>query len=88
MSESDAAALVRRYLPFVKPKGRIVFITPQEKGYASDETHVRFVGSEDIARLCSMIGIRLEMQRSFPLPRAAGRFFKYNEFVAVARLSN
>ena len=30
-------------------------------------------------------GLHIETKRSFPMPRAAGRHFKYNEFVVVAR---
>ncbi len=85
MSELEAATLVRRYLPAVRPDGRIVFITPQEKGYASDATHVLFLGFDEIERLCAMVGLRVDVRRSFPLPRAAGRLFKYNEFIVVAR---
>lgn len=32
-----------------------------------------------------MLGLQVEKSYSFPLPRLAGRLFKYNEFVLVAR---
>ena len=83
MSEAEAVALVRSYLPTVRPGGRIVFITPQEKGYASDATHVRFVDFDALERLCAALDLQVELRRSFPMPRAAGPVFKYNEFVVA-----
>ena len=55
MSELEAATLIRRYLQAVRPDGRIVIVTPQEKGYASDATHVRFLGFDELTRLCAMV---------------------------------
>jgi 2-polyprenyl-3-methyl-5-hydroxy-6-metoxy-1,4-benzoquinol methylase len=81
----EAEALVRGYLPYVKPGGRVVFITPQERGHAADATHVAFVDERALAALAAALGLEVERQYSFPLPRAAGRFFRYNEFVLVAR---
>jgi 2-polyprenyl-3-methyl-5-hydroxy-6-metoxy-1,4-benzoquinol methylase len=82
---ADAAQqIVESYLPFVRPGGRIVFITPQERGYASDATHVRFVGFTEAAAVASALDLTVHRQYSFPLPRTAGRIFTYNEFVTVA----
>ena len=88
MSELEAVALVRRYRTALRPGGRVVFITPQEKGYRSDATHVRFVGFEELARLCEALSLRVETERSFPMPRVAGGVFRYNEFVVVSRLQD
>ncbi|WP_213450185.1 class I SAM-dependent methyltransferase [Rhizomonospora bruguierae] len=82
----QAREVVKSYLPCVRPGGRTVFITPQERGYASDVTHVRWVGFAEAAQLCEELGLTVEKQYSFPFPRAAGRVFAYNEFVTVARL--
>jgi SAM-dependent methyltransferase len=82
----DALALVRRYLPFIRPGGRVVIITPQERGFASDPTHVTFTDLADTARLCTNADLRVERQQSFPLPRAFGRAFVYNEFITIARV--
>lgn len=85
MPEEDARGIIASYLPFVRTGGRVVFITPQERGYASDATHVRFVGFGEGAAMASALGLRVERQYSFPFPRAAGKVFTYNEFITVAR---
>jgi 2-polyprenyl-3-methyl-5-hydroxy-6-metoxy-1,4-benzoquinol methylase len=85
MSEDDAVGLLRTYLPFVRKGGKVVLITPQEKGYATDATHVRFCGFAEVAALCETLGLTVARQYSFPFPRPAGRVFPYNEFVTLAR---
>lgn len=86
MPAEQAREVVKSYLPCVKPGGRAVFITPQERGYDSDETHVRWVGFAEAAQLCEELGMTVERQYSFPFPRPAGKVFTYNEFVTVARV--
>lgn len=86
LSTKDATDLVRQYVPYLRPGGRLVCITPQERGYATDQTHVVFVDLDDLAELAGDLGFRVERRYSFPLPRAAGKLFAYNEFVLVARL--
>jgi hypothetical protein len=68
----------------VRGGGRVVLITPQERGQASDATHVTFVDDRALASLARRFGLVGE-PRSFPLPRIAGKAFRYNEFVLVAR---
>ena len=85
MSEAEAEAIVSRYIKFIRPGGKVVFITPQERGYAAEATHVRLVGFPELERLCQKLGLIVDLRRSFPFPRAAGRLFAYNEFVVVAR---
>jgi 2-polyprenyl-3-methyl-5-hydroxy-6-metoxy-1,4-benzoquinol methylase len=85
VQEPQAKEIVGSYLPYVRSGGKIVLITPQERGYASDATHVRFAGFEEVAALCTALGLTVDRQYSFPLPRAAGKVFTYNEFVTVAR---
>jgi SAM-dependent methyltransferase len=85
MPRDTAVKLLEEYKPYLKPGGRIVFITPQELGYASDETHVEFVGFAEAADIAARAGIAVEKQYSFPLPRLAGKVFKYNEFVLLGR---
>ncbi|WNV74804.1 methyltransferase domain-containing protein [Geodermatophilus sp. DSM 44513] len=80
-----AVDLVRRYLPVLRPGGRVVFICPQERGWASDPTHVRFVDDADLAALSAELGLTVERSSSFPFPRPVGRLFPHNEFVVVAR---
>ncbi len=85
MSASEARDVVSMYLDYIRPDGRIVFITPQEKGFASDPTHVRFVGFAELAELAASLGLRIIDRYSFPLPRWAGTIFTYNEFNVIAR---
>jgi 2-polyprenyl-3-methyl-5-hydroxy-6-metoxy-1,4-benzoquinol methylase len=86
MAEDDAVGLLRTYLPFVRKGGKVVLITPQERGYATDATHVRFCGFAEVAALCETLGLTVARQYSFPFPRPAGRVFPYNEFVTLARI--
>jgi SAM-dependent methyltransferase len=85
MTFEQAQELLTAYLPFLRPGGRVLFICPQERGYASDETHVAWTDGPTLPRLARECGLEPERWRSFPLPRAAGRFFTYNEFVLEAR---
>jgi 2-polyprenyl-3-methyl-5-hydroxy-6-metoxy-1,4-benzoquinol methylase len=78
--------VISSYLPFVRRGGTLVFITPQERGYASDASHVRFVGFPEGAQACQDLGLTVARQYSFPFPRALGKVFTYNEFVTVAHL--
>ncbi len=77
--------IIRGYLPYLRDNARLVLICPQEKGYTTDATHVRFVDLEAMVASAERLGFRLERGYSFPFPRLAGRVFPYNEFVVVAR---
>lgn len=77
--------LLREYLPFLRAGGRVVMICPQERGYASDATHVRYLDPAALGELAQRVGLEVESTSSFPFPRAAGRVFTHNEHVVVAR---
>jgi SAM-dependent methyltransferase len=82
--ERDAAdEVVRSYLPYLKPAARLVLICPQERGFAFDPTHVRFVDGTELDATARRLGFVPTRNYSFPFPRAAGRAFVYNEFVLV-----
>lgn len=81
MDHSDALAILREYLCYLKPGGGLVVICPQEKGFLSDNTHVSFLESKDIQILLEAVDCRVITSRSFPLPRRTGKFFIYNETV-------
>ena len=83
MPEPDAISIVSSYLPFVKPGGQVIIITPQERGYSSDATHVRFVGFQEQSDFADALKLHVERQFSFPFGRKAGKYFTYNEFVGV-----
>jgi hypothetical protein len=81
----EATAVLAPYLPYLSTDALVVLICPQERGFASDPTHTVFVDQPALAALAAELGLRIERQFSFPLPRVAGRVFTYNEFVTVAR---
>src|SRR3954464_1112267 len=85
MSAAQAVDLVRAHLDLLAPGGRVVILTPQEAGFRSDPTHVELVDFAAARRIAEGAGLEVTSQRSFPLPRFAGRIFKYNEFVTLAR---
>lgn len=86
MDRQTALDMVRAYLPFVSPGGRVCFITPQEAGYATDASHVRFVDFTALSDLTTTLGLLPLRHYSFPFPRIVGRRFPYNEFVYLARV--
>lgn len=86
LDEATGIELLARYLPLVVPGGRVVLICPQQRGQASDPTHVRLCGPAQLEALCLAVGLRPERTRSFPLPAVAGRWFVYNETVLIARV--
>ena len=85
MDEPTAREVIASYLPFIRPGGKVLFICPQERGYASDSTHVRFADIAGLRALSGSLGLQVERSFSFPLPRAFGRAFTYNEFCVLAR---
>lgn len=84
MSNAEAEGLVGEYLPYLRAGGTVVIIVPQEAGFASDDTHVEFVGDDALAQLQRRYGLDPVSLRSFPFPRPFGRVFRHNETVAVA----
>lgn len=85
MPAADAEALVEHYLPAVKPGGTVAFIVPQEVGYRSDSTHVRFLDVAELTELAEDVGLRPVRSWSFPFPRPVGRVFTYNETCMLTR---
>ena len=80
----DAVAVLAGYLPYLAPGGIVVFICPQERGYATDPTHVSFTDFDGLANVTAQLGLTERQRFSFPLPRMAGKLFAYNEFTLVA----
>ena len=66
----------------------VCLITPQERGFRSDGTHVQFVDFERLTDVANELGLRVERSYSFPLPRFAGRSFTYNEFIFLAHTAD
>ncbi len=84
MDADTADEILRSYEPYLRPRANLVLICPQEKGYATDATHVRWVALRRMAQHARDLGFTPTRGFSFPFPRAAGQFFPYNEFVLVA----
>ena len=84
MDAESGAALLEEYLPFLRSGGKVFFVCPQERGYASDPTHVRFVTGEDLEAMARAAGLVPAGWFSFPFPRFTGRAFLYNEFCLAA----
>jgi len=78
--------LVTKYLPLVRPGGRVFLITPQSAGQRSDPSHVRLLDRAELRRELSAIGCVDVCTRSFPFPEWFGRTFRHNENHAVGRV--
>jgi len=85
MEFDAAAALVAEYAPLVRATGLVVCICPQEAGFRSDPSHVAFCEFASLRRIADAAGLEVEQSYSFPFPRIAGRLFRHNEFVLIAR---
>lgn len=86
LARSQAREILASYLPFIKPGGRVVLITPQERGHASDPTHLEFTDQSALRSLVHDLGLTTEREYSFPFPRFMGKVFTYNEFNHLARV--
>ena len=84
MTKLEAANLISFYLPYLKQQGRIIVITPQEKGFSSDPTHVEFMNFDIVSEVLEQSDRAIVEKYSFPLPRFFGKLFTHNEFVIVA----
>lgn len=85
LDTETADAVIRSYLPYLRPDGRLIMICPQERGYATDPTHVRFLDLTALRATARRLGFVPERSFSFPFARVVGKVFPYNEFVVVAR---
>ena len=86
MDRESGVKLLEEYLPYLRANARVVLITPQETGYATDPTHVRLVDFEAGRDLLEAAGLKVKTTFSFPLPRRFGPKLSANEFIAVGEL--
>ncbi|MFE2234814.1 class I SAM-dependent methyltransferase [Streptomyces sp. NPDC059442] len=86
MDEALGNSVLEQYLPLVKPGGNVVLICPQEAGYKTDATHVRFVDFDGLRGHAEKIGLTVDRTYSFPFPRNVGKVFPYNEFILVGKV--
>jgi 2-polyprenyl-3-methyl-5-hydroxy-6-metoxy-1,4-benzoquinol methylase len=85
LTPDRADELIETHLPYLKPGGRLILITPQERTFAMDATHIWFVDFQVLAELVRKWGLTAELSYSFPFPRWAGKIIAHNEFVVTAR---
>ena len=72
MDAEAGVAIMQDYLPYLRPGGKVFFICPQERGYDSDPTHVRFATGDDLVELSRQVGLRSRPVVQLPVP-AVGR---------------
>lgn len=84
VTQAEGDELLREYLPYIKPGGTVMLICPQERGFASDPTHIRWVDEVGLSRHIEVANLEPIRSFSFPFPRWMGRPFVYNEFIAIA----
>lgn len=85
MHFDEAVRLLRSYLPFLRPGGQVVVLTPQEAGFRSDPTHVEYFDFARSEALLAAIGVQHLRSYSFPFPRPVGKLFPHNEFVVLGK---
>ena len=68
LDEATGVELIRTYLPYLRPKARVILITPQERGQRSDATHVRFMDEPALTRLAR--AVRTEDREDLVVPSA------------------
>ena len=85
LSDADADQVITSYLPYLKQGGNIVLICPQEKGFPTDPTHIRWVDDTELRKTGTRHGFTEVKNYSFPFPRKLGKLFTYNEFVYLGR---
>jgi SAM-dependent methyltransferase len=85
MADDEGQAVLDSYLPYLRPGGVVMLVCPQEKGYASDATHTRWVAFDEMRIHAVRAGLAVTHAYSFPFPRSAGKLFVYNEFCVIAR---
>ena len=85
VSQEDSDDIIAAYLPYLRPNGKLVLICPQEKGFPTDPTHIRWVDDSELRATGDRNEFYEIRNYSFPFPRFMGKFFTYNEFVYVGQ---
>lgn len=84
LTRADGEALLKTYLGYLRPGGRVVLICAQERGFGRDPTHVGFLGFAELGTLCRRVRLLVRREYSVPLPRPSGRLFTHHQFVVLA----
>lgn len=85
MTVDEGVVMLNEYIKFLKVGGKVVLITPQERGYRSDPTHVCFVDDFLLQKIGGKCGLEMQEVYSFPFFRVVGKVFPHNEFVYIGR---
>lgn len=85
LTPEQADQLAQQNLKYLKPGGQLILITPQERTFAMDATHIWFVDFNVLGGLVKRWGLTAERAYSFPFPRWLGKLIPHNEFVVTAR---
>lgn len=83
MTSEAFRELIAGVMPYLRTAGKLIVICPQERGYATDSTHVEFMDHDKLLKAMAPLGFKEIRRYSFPFPRWAGRYFTHNEFVSV-----
>jgi SAM-dependent methyltransferase len=86
IDEPTQNQIFKQYLNYLAPGSRVVLICPQEKGFDSDPTHIRWVDDQLLRQILESLGCIDVKVSSFPFNRRFGKSFIYNQFVATATL--
>lgn len=85
MTLQEAIEVVQAYMPYMRHDARLVLVAPQERGFASDPTHIEFMDFPKLAHICAGTGFNVLKSYSFPFIRSLGRSYIYNEFVTIGQ---
>jgi 2-polyprenyl-3-methyl-5-hydroxy-6-metoxy-1,4-benzoquinol methylase len=88
MTRAQAVELMQEHVAYVRAGGTVVLITPQERGFRSDSSHVEFMDFDALREVAAAVQLSVRRTYSFPFPRTAGSIFVYNEFVLVGTVSS
>lgn len=79
MERVEAIEVIRTYLPYLRPGGRLMLVCPQQVGFRSDPTHVHYCDGPELVAMAIAVGLQPGTPWSFPFPWWVGRLFVYNE---------
>ncbi|MFH8573812.1 class I SAM-dependent methyltransferase [Streptomyces sp. NPDC017993] len=86
LDDEQVEDLLRAYVPYVRPGGGIVLITPQEAGHRATPAAVRFTDFPLLRAFAESAGLAVRRTYSSPLPRPAGKLLRGNAFVLVGQV--
>jgi SAM-dependent methyltransferase len=85
LNAAQRDSLMFEFKRYLKPRGTLLIVCPQEAGFRSDSTHTNFMDLQAIESFGELHGFVVHQKKSYPFPRFMGRFFRYNEFFVVLK---